>query len=190
MRELRLLPAFAMVWAVLLWGPWVLLAAPLAWRWSRGQVVLMATASLAAVLRDVPASESYVGTVVSSGAVLEVATPGAVQTLFTDERFPDGTRVVVEHGVITAHAPPEGWWVFAGAVKEHFRAKVAAHTGEAGQNLIPAMVLGDTALQSHSELYAVTGLSHLSAVSGSNISIVTTTAVSYTHLTLPTRYSV
>ena len=175
MRELRLLPAFAMVWAVLLWGPWVLLAAPLAWRWSRGQVVLMATAGLAAVLRDVPAPESYVGTVVSSGKVLEVARPGAVDALFNDERFPDGTRVVVEHGVITAHAPPEGWWAFAGAVKEHFRAKVAAHTGAAGQNLIPAMVLGDTELQSHSELYADTGLSHLSAVSGSNISIVTTT---------------
>lgn len=69
-----------------------------------------------------------------------------------------------------------GW---AQGIRTDFAAAVARIAGEDTRGLIPGMVLGDTSLQSPDEqaVYIATGLSHLSAVSGSNIAIVTTVAV-------------
>lgn len=63
-------------------------------------------------------------------------------------------------------------------VKDVFAESVARTVGERSQGLIPGMVLGDTSLQTPAEqqAYIHTGLSHLSAVSGANVAIVTTAA--------------
>ncbi|MCT1441593.1 ComEC/Rec2 family competence protein [Corynebacterium glucuronolyticum] len=69
-----------------------------------------------------------------------------------------------------------GW---AQGMRADFAAAVARIAGSDTRGLIPGMVLGDTSLQTPDEqsVYISTGLSHLSAVSGSNIAIVTTVAV-------------
>ncbi|MDO4910371.1 MAG: ComEC/Rec2 family competence protein [Corynebacterium sp.] len=61
------------------------------------------------------------------------------------------------------------------AVKDIFLEAVVRFGG--GEGLIPGMVVGDTRLQSPSDqtVYTLTGLSHLSAVSGSNVAIVLAT---------------
>ncbi|OFN79271.1 hypothetical protein HMPREF2526_07350 [Corynebacterium sp. HMSC070E08] len=77
-----------------------------------------------------------------------------------------GVGQTVFSGELTAHA--HSW---TAAVAENFRAVC-------DNGLIPGMVLGDTSLQSpeDKQLYIDTGLSHLSAVSGSNVAIVCTAA--------------
>ncbi|MFP7664090.1 MAG: ComEC/Rec2 family competence protein [Corynebacterium pyruviciproducens] len=67
----------------------------------------------------------------------------------------------------------------AQTIRASFAAAVGHVAGPDTRGLIPGMVLGDTSLQSPDEqaTYIATGLSHLSAVSGSNIAIVTTVAV-------------
>ena len=77
-----------------------------------------------------------------------------------------GVGTTVFSGELTAHA--DSW---TAAVAENFRAVC-------DNGLIPGMVLGDTSLQSPADkqLYIDTGLSHLSAVSGSNVAIVCTAA--------------
>lgn len=76
---------------------------------------------------------------------------------------------------ITVVSPPTGWSAISTHITQHFHKLVAAHTDGHATGLIPAMVLGDTSLQSaqNVELYATTGLAHLSAVSGGNVAIVT-----------------
>ncbi|MDU4730120.1 MAG: ComEC/Rec2 family competence protein [Corynebacterium sp.] len=73
---------------------------------------------------------------------------------------------------------PEGLAGWAAHVSDTFRALVVDTVGPSSQGLIPGMVLGDTSLQSSSErdLYIITGLSHLSAVSGANVAIVCSAA--------------
>ncbi|MDO5031075.1 ComEC/Rec2 family competence protein [Corynebacterium sp.] len=82
-----------------------------------------------------------------------------------------GVAAVVFNGEVTASAPPQGWAGFAAEVAQNFREVCS-------DGLIPGMVLGDTSLQSPAErqLYVDTGLSHLSAVSGSNVAIVCSAA--------------
>lgn len=82
-------------------------------------------------------------------------------------------------GSLEVVGEPEGLHAFALHVRETFRAAVESHVGEQARGLIPGMVLGDTSLQSSAEqdAYIATGLSHLSAVSGSNVAIVTSFAV-------------
>lgn len=78
-------------------------------------------------------------------------------------------------GNITVVSPPTGWGAISTHITQHFQQLVVDHTDGHATGLIPAMVLGDTSLQSahNVEFYAATGLAHLSAVSGGNVAIVT-----------------
>lgn len=71
--------------------------------------------------------------------------------------------------------PPTGIARWSSEVAEWFRGTVSRWVGEDSRGLIPGMVLGDTSAQSDIERaeYVATGLSHLSAVSGANVAIVT-----------------
>lgn len=108
---------------------------------------------------------------VEAGAAVRVA--GAVA-----ESTRPGTAQVVINGEVTAIGPPTGVAAWSNHVKDVFAESVARTVGERSQGLIPGMVLGDTSLQTPAEqqAYIHTGLSHLSAVSGANVAIVTTTA--------------
>ncbi|MDN8605190.1 ComEC/Rec2 family competence protein [Corynebacterium ureicelerivorans] len=89
-----------------------------------------------------------------------------------------GVNPFVLNGRVEVLGPPEGLAAFALHVRSTFAAAVEAKVGPASQGLIPGMVLGDVSLQSPAEqqMYIDTGLSHLSAVSGANIAIVSTAA--------------
>ena len=102
--------------------------------------------------------------VVGSGVVAESGRPGV--------------NPFVLNGRVEVIGPPEGLAAFAHHVRSTFAAAVEAKVGPASQGLIPGMVLGDVNLQSAAEqqMYIDTGLSHLSAVSGANIAIVSTFA--------------
>lgn len=69
-----------------------------------------------------------------------------------------------------------GW---VNQTRDTFAAAVLQHVGPSSQGLIPGMVLGDTRMQDavEEQTYIDTGLSHLSAVSGANVSIVTTSVI-------------
>lgn len=92
--------------------------------------------------------------------------------------FPGVSQEVLA-GTVEVTAPPRGLAAFAQHVRDAFGASVAAHMGPASRGLTPGMVLGDTSAQTAAEqqAYIDTGLSHLSAVSGANVAIVTTFAV-------------
>ncbi|HZK32200.1 MAG TPA: ComEC/Rec2 family competence protein, partial [Corynebacterium sp.] len=136
----------------------------------------------------------------TGGGILRLTVPGhaAQLTVFTEEApeaLPAGTTVhldvtysesstpgltpVVGNAEILATAPPTGWAATAAHIKETFAAAVRAAVAGEHRGLIPGMVLGDTSLQDAvaRDLYVDTGLSHLSAVSGSNVTIVTTAAI-------------
>lgn len=102
--------------------------------------------------------------VVGSGVVAESGRPGV--------------NPFVLNGRVEVIGPPEGLAAFAHHVRSTFTGAVEAKVGPASQGLIPGMVLGDVNLQSAAEqqMYIDTGLSHLSAVSGANIAIVSTFA--------------
>lgn len=90
-----------------------------------------------------------------------------------------GMGSIVVNGSVDEAAGPKGWAAFSAHVRTTFAEAVESHVPEHSQGLIPGMVLGDTSLQSatEQEVYIATGLSHLSAVSGANVAIVTTAAV-------------
>lgn len=140
------------------------------------------------------------GSTSSGGAILRLTVPGypAQLTAFTDESghgLPAGAAValeatysdagspglspVVADAEILATGPPTGWAAVAAHVKDTFAAAVDARLSGEHRGLLPGMVLGDVSLQSDAaqQLYIDTGLSHLSAVSGSNVTIVTTVAI-------------
>lgn len=73
---------------------------------------------------------------------------------------------------------PTGFFGWVAHVRASLRAASQAHVGESSQGLVPGMVLGDTSLQGadESQAYIDTGLSHLSAVSGSNMTVVISAA--------------
>lgn len=85
----------------------------------------------------------------------------------------------VFNGQIDLDSPPQGFAAVAEHVRTTFAEAVAAQVGPGTKGLIPGMVLGDTTGQTATDqqAYIDTGLSHLSAVSGSNVAIVTTAAV-------------
>ncbi|AKK11618.1 ComEC/Rec2 family competence protein [Corynebacterium uterequi] len=88
-----------------------------------------------------------------------------------------GLIPVVAHGTLnTTGEPPHGW---VHHVRTTFAEAVSTSVAGDHRGLIPGMVLGDTSLQppAAADVYVATGLSHLSAVSGSNVAIITTTAV-------------
>ncbi|APT93634.1 hypothetical protein CPHO_03350 [Corynebacterium phocae] len=184
MSELRLLPAALAAWLVLLLpvpGNLVALAVGAAVAWGlgqRGQAVLIPGVGLATIIRAavVPAPSTTVTATprrLSSG---QWAVPLGPDTKFFDH-LPAGA-VKGSHYINGSFAPPTGWSGFAHEVSTSFAQAVTATVGPSSQGLIPGMVLGDTSLQTQAEreMFISTGLSHLSAVSGANISLVTTAA--------------
>lgn len=109
---------------------------------------------------------------VAGGAVV------AVEVTLADSERP-GVGGVVAEGTIVGAAPPEGYRAVTAFIRERLRTTVRETLDGEHAGLIPGMVLGDTTLQPEAaeQLYVETGLSHLSAVSGSNVAIVTTAAV-------------
>ena len=83
-----------------------------------------------------------------------------------------GTAGSLETGEPTGHA---GW---VAGVRAALRAASEAHVGESSRGLVPGMVLGDTSLMTPAEeqAYIDTGLTHLTAVSGANVTVVTAAA--------------
>lgn len=79
--------------------------------------------------------------------------------------------------------PPTGFRAWVAHVRETFEQSVVAVMGNVfsgdGAGLMPAMVLGDTSLQTAEaqQAYIDTGLAHLSAVSGGNVAILTSATV-------------
>lgn len=103
------------------------------------------------------------------------------------------TAVVFNAGSVTVEEAATGHTAWVNSLREGFSGSVSRWVGESSQGLIPGMVLGDTRMQDELEqqLYIDTGLSHLSAVSGSNVSIVVTSVVVLcTALTLGPRIQV
>lgn len=92
---------------------------------------------------------------------------------------PEVSPVVLQLRSIQTLRPPEGFTAWALQVKEDFRQSCAQILGPASEGLVPGMVLGDTSAQDtvEKQMYLDTGLSHLTAVSGSNITILTVAAV-------------
>lgn len=90
-----------------------------------------------------------------------------------------GVGSVTFNGDVDVISPPTGFAAFAADVRERFGVAVDAAVGDYTQGLIPGMVIGDVSLQSSEEkqAYIDTGLSHLSAVSGSNCMYVATAAL-------------
>ena len=166
----------------------------------RGQAVVLAACGAAAVVVGAVRAGApepgafYSGTVTGRPRLTEHGTwvvsllvPGlpVAQPLFVDELppvegfagLPPGSAVTGDGTRIQA-AAPTGWSAFAARVSERFRAAVEDSVGPSSQGLIPGMVLGDVSLQTQAEqdVYVAAGLSHLSAVSGANISLVTSAA--------------
>ena len=108
-----------------------------------------------------------VGTTVwLQGHAIEVSGWGVNRTLFFADRA-------------TTSVAPDVLHIMSQTVRETFATTVTEFcTGDAIA-LIPAMVLGDTSLQTPEtkELFISSGLAHLSAVSGANVAIVTTTVM-------------
>ncbi len=144
------------------------------------------------------APEEFTGRVagVGSGLVrVRVPDHSALLTVFTDDQVAPGSLVsvvatwspsrrpgladMVGNGALTVLEEPAGMARVAATVRAAFGAAVDATVGESSRGLVPGMVLGDVSAQSGAEqqLYIDTGLSHLSAVSGANVAIVTTAAV-------------
>lgn len=105
-------------------------------------------------------------------------TPVAIDASWADSDRPGLGQLVGQGGVV-----PTGEPGLALATAGHVRASLVdtvTHTlsGE-HRGLLPGMALGDTSLQTPAaeEAYVATGLSHLSAVSGANVAIVTTAAL-------------
>ena len=73
---------------------------------------------------------------------------------------------------------PEGIWAVTAWLREGFHALCADLPWEAGK-ILPGMVMGDVSMQDSTlrNQFTVTGLSHLSAVSGSNVAVVTGAAL-------------
>ncbi|MDY5784862.1 ComEC/Rec2 family competence protein [Corynebacterium sp.] len=109
------------------------------------------------------------------------AVPGAVVDAIgtVGEAGRPGTTRITLSGQVQVEEPPRGMAAVAGHVRETLTSAAAAHLGEGPRGLVPGLVLGDTSLQTpaQQQAYVDTGLSHLSAVSGSNVAIVTTAAV-------------
>ncbi|MBE7365468.1 ComEC/Rec2 family competence protein [Corynebacterium aurimucosum] len=190
--------------AVLFGHPWLLgglVCFALARGQWRGQGILCAASGVIfatlAYVRSVRAAAFHFGSEVTgklaadpvqtaSGWMVRLRVPGypaQLPVFLKEEPEAFGGSLVTVHG----HPGPSdqvgvGTTVFSGELTAHahsWTATVAANFRDVCDNgLIPGMVLGDTSLQSpeDKQLYIDTGLSHLSAVSGSNVAIVCTAA--------------
>lgn len=85
----------------------------------------------------------------------------------------DLAALVVVHGEPEQLRPPDAWWRGSAAVRQALRDSVA-HMPEAPRALVPALVVGDdSALPDAVETdFRTTGLTHLLAVSGTNLTLV------------------
>lgn len=90
-----------------------------------------------------------------------------------------GLGVLVGTGQVQELRGPQGMDLVAATVRQALGVAVEQAVGESSRGLVPGMVLGDVSTQTTVErqFYLDTGLSHLSAVSGANVAIVTTAAV-------------
>ncbi|MCS5480196.1 ComEC/Rec2 family competence protein [Corynebacterium sp. YIM 101645] len=112
----------------------------------------------------------------------EAAFPAGAQVLVEADWSPagrPGLGVVVGTGRVHELRGPQGMDLVAAIVRRSLGAAVEQTVGESSRGLVPGMVLGDVSAQTTVErqFYLDTGLSHLSAVSGANVAIVTTAAV-------------
>ncbi|WP_051866920.1 ComEC/Rec2 family competence protein [Corynebacterium atypicum] len=105
---------------------------------------------------------------------------GAKVTLVADWRAAERAGVPQWVGTVryVDVSAPGGFAGWVAQVRETLRASCQEYLGEGSQSLVPGMVLGDTSLQSPAEqqAYIDTGLTHLTAVSGSNVTIVVAAA--------------
>lgn len=87
-----------------------------------------------------------------------------------------GTNLAVirAEGAPLAAAPPPLWQEWAGTVRERLARACAAALPPAQAGLLPGLVVGDTGALTEEvrEDFRVAGLTHLTAVSGANVSIV------------------
>ncbi len=198
MSELRWLPAAAVAWVAMLSVAhglpllaliFTLVAAAVAWhRRVAGQMLMVTGVGLAATLRALipPAATTIVSARPTQTRNGSWRIELGQRHIMVDElprvegfrTLPPGTHLFLQGDTILSTSPPTGWAAFAAKVNEHLINSVNHFVGPSSQGLIPGMVLGDTSLQSPAdkEIFLVTGLSHLSAVSGANISVVTTAA--------------
>lgn len=104
-----------------------------------------------------------------------IAVSGRVQT----DSFPGVGDIVISAEDIDVVEAATGYSAWVNHVRDGFAYAVESSVGESSQGLLPGMVLGDTRLQDplESQTYIDTGLSHLSAVSGSNVAIVVSAVV-------------
>ncbi|MEJ5928594.1 ComEC/Rec2 family competence protein [Corynebacterium sp. H128] len=235
MRELRLVPAALLVWAIVLatvvtreaWlGLGLLAVAALSMLKFPGPGLTALSLGLAALstslvrIHTAPAAfpaavlariETSPTMTKTGGWITTLSVDGATVRAFLKQQPPPlGTSVVAQvtsgpadrPGVtpvvlniseLEVVAPPRGFDAWAASVKADFVVACAKHLGPASEGLLPGMVLGDTSAQSLEEkqLFLDTGLSHLTAVSGSNITILTVAAVLLAKaVTLGPRYQV
>ncbi|MDO4908810.1 MAG: ComEC/Rec2 family competence protein [Corynebacterium sp.] len=199
MRELRLVPAALTVWLVILMPWWGYIPAPPAFLVLGIFVLCMKPAM--GVMAGATGMLMWLrlkfqSTYTPEGVVQAVITSSPRQTKtgrwmstaeIDNHRFTVMSKDplgVNDHYLLDV-SPIEGTLLRAGRtklieehtswserIKDTFIHAVEAYGG--GEGLIPGMVVGDTRLQSASEMnvYTLTGLSHLSAVSGSNVAIV------------------
>jgi competence protein ComEC len=107
-------------------------------------------------------STLLVGTRVSTQARLQTPTPGS-----------DVAAVLRARGPVTVTAPPSPALRLVERVREGLRESVRARPVEP-RALVPALVLGDTSAMTPdiTEDFQVTGLTHLTAVSGANLTLL------------------
>lgn len=103
----------------------------------------------------------------------------AARATFDDSPGMVPLRLMASRGVEWAEQPePQGIWAITAWLRGGLRWAVSGLEGDIA-GLIPGMVVGDVSGQSPDATHAfhVTGLSHLTAVSGSNVAIVVSVAM-------------
>lgn len=97
----------------------------------------------------------------------------------SDNDRPGVGDTVISAGEVVVENEASGYAAWVNHVRDHFALAAQRWVGESSQGLVPGMVLGDTRMQDawEQQIYIDTGLSHLSAVSGANVAIVTTSVI-------------
>lgn len=128
---------------------------------------------------DVEGYPATVPVMVRDGSEVARSTRVLVEGRVTGSDRPGVGEVLVNTSTVEVVQEPGGYPGWVNEVRDLFLEAVLQHVGPASQGLLPGMVLGDTRLQDavEEQTYIDTGLSHLSAVSGSNVSIVTTSVM-------------
>ncbi len=100
----------------------------------------------------------------------EIATQSRVQV---PEQGSDLAAILQVRGVMVVNSPPNAGLRLVERVRQGLRASVAGQTAER-RALVPALVLGDTSAVTPAitDDFQVTGLTHLTAVSGANLTLL------------------